>query len=77
MPPASNTCTSYVPGTSGGVLNTSWVVDTVDTTAEAVAPIRTRASAGIAVPVTVTRVPPAAVTRVGVIEVSPNGPVGG
>ena len=77
VPAALNTCTSYVPATSLGVVNTSCVGDTVDTTAEADGPTRTRASAGMALPVMVTRVPPATVTRVGLIEVSPNGAVGG
>jgi hypothetical protein len=42
-----------------------------------VRPTRTRAAAGMALPVMVTRVPPSTLTRVGVIEVSPNGPVAG
>jgi len=66
-----------VPATSAGVVNTSPVVEDEDTTAEAVRPTRTRAPAGMAVPETVTRVPPLTLTRVGEIEVSPNGPVGG
>jgi hypothetical protein len=39
--------------------------------------MRTWAFDGMAVPVTVTRVPPSTPTRVGLIEVSPNGPLGG
>ncbi len=58
-------------------MNTSRVVDTVDTTADVLAPIRTSALAGMAVPVTVTRVPPATPTRDGLIEVSPKSPAGG
>jgi len=77
VPAALNTYTSYVPATSAGVVNTSRVVEDVDTTADVVDPIRTRAPAGMALPVTVTLVPPATLTRVGSIEVRPNGPVGG
>ena len=58
-------------------MNTSWVVETVFTTAWLDAPIRTTAFAGMAVPVTVTRVPPTALTRLGLIEVSPKSPTAG
>ena len=66
-----------MPATSAGVVNTSRVADTEATTAGLVRPMRTWAFDGMAVPVTVTRVPPSTPTRVGLIEVSPNGPLGG
>jgi hypothetical protein len=54
VPSGANTYTSYVPATSAGVVNTTRVADTVETGAEAVSPIRTRAPDGTAVPVMVT-----------------------
>jgi hypothetical protein len=66
-----------VPATSAGAMNTSRVVDTVDTSAWVLGPMRTTALAGMAVPVTVTRVPPATPTRDGLIEVSPKSPTAG
>ena len=66
-----------MPATSFGVVNTSWVDDALVTVAAAVRPTRTRAPAGTAPPVIVTRVPPAASTRVGLIEVSLAAPTSG
>ena len=58
-------------------MNETCVPDAATTAAAEVAPIRTRTPAGMAVPVTVTTVPPALATRVGLIEVSPKAPVPG
>jgi hypothetical protein len=58
-------------------VNDSSVVDESDTVTGVVAPIRTSAPAGIALPVIVTLVPPPAGTRVGLIEVSRYGPASG
>ena len=66
-----------MPATSFGVVNTTWVAVTLVTVAAAVRPTRTFAPAGTAPPVMVTFVPPAASTRVGLIDVSLNGPTDG
>ena len=58
-------------------MKTTWVAVALDTVAAAVRPTRTRAPVGRAPPVIVTRVPPAASTRVGLIAVMPNGSVPG
>jgi len=59
------------------VVNTNRVGETELTTAGLEEPMRTTALAGIEVPVMVTRVPPATLTRLGLIEVSPKSPTAG
>ena len=77
VPSGAKTNTSYSPATRATVRKDTLVGVTETTSAAPVAPIRTRAPAGMASPVMVTRVPPAVLTRVGSMEVSRNGPTCG